>query len=197
MSVYRRRLPHIYQIGEPLFVTWRLAGSLPESRRFRRDDLTDGQVFAALDRLLDASRFGSLLLKQPALAELVMEYLIGLARRDEIYDLHAFAVMPNHVHVLFAPNIPLPQIMKLAKGGTARLANQMPGKTGKAFWQDESYDHCVRDRDEFRRLQRYIEFNPVRAGLAVEPEDFPYSSASQGGRDRLGSLRAGLKPRAD
>jgi putative transposase len=180
VPVYRRRLPHIHEIGEPLFVTWRLAGSLPENRPFRRADLTSGQTFAALDRLLDTARTGPLYLKQPALAGLVMDYLIGMAQRDKLYDLHAFALMPNHVHVLCTPNIPLGQIMQRVKGGTARLANQVLGSTGKSFWQDESYDHYVRNSNEFGRIQRYIELNPVRAGLVATPEEYPYSSAALG-----------------
>jgi REP element-mobilizing transposase RayT len=197
VPVYRRRLPHIYQIGEPLFVTWRLAGSLPANRPFLNADLTNGQAFAAFDRLLDTARTGPLLLKQPALAGIVMSYLMQLARIEKVCDLHAFAVMPNHVHVLLTPHIPLSQIMKLAKGGSARLANQALGNTGSTFWQDESYDHFVRDRDEFRRIQRYIEFNPVRAGLAAAPEDYPFSSASRGWGEVSTEPRAGLKPRAD
>jgi REP element-mobilizing transposase RayT len=195
--VYRRRLPHIYHIGEPIFVTWRLAGSLTANRPFRDADLTSGQAFAVFDRLLDTARTGPLYLKQPALAGLVMGYLMRMAQCDEIYDLHAFALMPNHVHMLFTPNIPLAQIMKRVKGGTARLANQVLGATGRTFWQDESYDHFVRDRDEFLPIRRYIELNPVRAGLVAAPEEFPYSSASPGCGDCLRNSEAGLKSRAD
>ena len=53
----------------------------------------------------------------------------------------------------------------------------MLGLTGKPFWQDESYDRLVRDRLEFERIRRYIENNPVRAGLVAAPEDYPWSSA--------------------
>jgi len=123
MPVYRRRLPHIHQIGEPLFVTWRLAGSLPENRPFRRADLTNEEAFAAFDRLLDTTRTGSQYLKEPAIAVLVTEHLLRLAQQDDIYDLHAFAVMPNHVHMLLTPAIALAPIMQRLKGGTARLAN--------------------------------------------------------------------------
>jgi REP element-mobilizing transposase RayT len=101
------------------------------------------------------------------------------------------------VHALFTPNVPLPNIMKRVKGGAARLANQALGTTGRSFWQDESYDHFVRDRDEFLRIRRYIELNPVRPGLAAAPEDFPYSSASQAWGEFLQGHGAGLKPRAD
>jgi hypothetical protein len=46
-----------------------------------------------------------------------------------------------------------------------------------AFWQNESYDHVVRNEEEFRRIQRYIELNPVRAGLVESAEEFRWSSA--------------------
>ncbi len=117
VPVYRRRLPHIHQIGEPLFITWRLAGSLPENRPFRRADLTNGEAFDAFDRLLDTTRTGPQYLKEPALAGLVTEYLLRLAQRDDIYDLHAFAVMPNHVHALLTPSLPLAKVMQRVKGG--------------------------------------------------------------------------------
>jgi hypothetical protein len=53
------------------------------------------------------------------------------------------------------------------------------GKRGK-FWQEESYDHTVRHRAEFEQIRLYIEQNPVRAGLASEPYEFRFSSATRG-----------------
>ena len=53
----------------------------------------------------------------------------------------------------------------------------MLGRTGQAFWQDESYDRLVRDAREFGRIASYIERNPVDAGLVTEPERFHWSSA--------------------
>ena len=182
VPVYHRRLPHIYQIGQPLFITWRLAGSLPVNRPFRNADTTSGQAFAVLDRLLDTARTGPLLLNQPALAGLVMAYLMRLAQSDGIYDLHAFAIMPNHVHALFTPNVPLPNIMKRVKVGTARLANEALGTTGRSFWQDESYDHCVRDRDEFEHIRRYIELNPVGAAPLPRQRTFHIRAHRSPGR---------------
>jgi len=46
------------------------------------------------------------------------------------------------------------------------------------FWQKESFDHWVRDVDELERIIRYIEENPVKAGLVASPEDWPHSSAN-------------------
>ncbi len=85
------------------------------------------------------------------------------------YFVHAFVVMPNHVHLLATPAVPLPTLTKSLKGITARRANSMPARTGTPFWQEESYDRLVRDAREFDRSRNYIEENPVRAGLASDP----------------------------
>jgi len=57
-------------------------------------------------------------------------------------------------------------------------ANQILNRRGVPFWQDESYDRLVRDDEGFRRVQHYIEFNPVTAGLAASPQEFRWSSAA-------------------
>jgi len=64
------------------------------------------------------------------------------------------------------------------KGVTARDANSILSRKGKHFWQDESFDHWVRSPREFDRIRTYIEMNPVSAGLASCPEDWPWSSAT-------------------
>ena len=81
--------------------------------------------------------------------------------------------MPNHVHLLVTPSVPVSRLTHSLKRFTAREANRLLGLTGNPFWQDESYDRLVRDEAELQRITRYIEWNPVRAGLAVRPEEFP------------------------
>ncbi|HEX8847496.1 MAG TPA: hypothetical protein VF791_22830, partial [Pyrinomonadaceae bacterium] len=68
---------------------------------------------------------------------------------------------------------------KTIKGFTAREANKLLNLTGQPFWQDESYDRWVRDETELKRIIRYIEHNPVSAGLVAKPEDWPWSSATK------------------
>ena len=85
--------------------------------------------------------------------------------------------MPNHVHLLIDPKVPLAQITKTIKGYSARKANEILDRTGDPFWAIESYDHWVRDLKEFNNIARYIEYNPVKAGLAQHPEDWKWSSA--------------------
>jgi putative transposase len=93
------------------------------------------------------------------------------------YVWHAFAVMPNHVHLLVTPAIALPKLTKSLKGITAKRANARLALTGRPFWQEESYDHLVRNGREFERIRNYIEENPVRAGLVKEARLYRWSSA--------------------
>ena len=60
---------------------------------------------------------------------------------------------------------------------TAREGNRLLGLTGQPFWQEERFDRLVRNDAEFGRIARYIEMNPVRAGLVETPEAFPWPSA--------------------
>src|SRR5260370_35393164 len=91
--------------------------------------------------------------------------------------------MPNHVRMLILPQAALSLITHWIKGRTARQANLLLGRTGESFWQHESYDHWVRSEPELQRIVAYIEENPVSAGLAATPQDWPWASpprASQG-----------------
>ena len=179
VTSYRRRLPHVYSTQQPIFLTWRLHGSLPANRHFPGGSLTSGQAFAALDHLLDNADTGPLYLRQPALADMVVDAIRYNAEALMHYILHAFAVMPNHVHVLITPRVPLRKLAKSLKGITAKRANVMLGRTGTSFWQGESYDHEVRHEREFDRIRHYIETNPVRAGLVQDVSQYRWSSTGQ------------------
>jgi putative transposase len=176
---YRRHLPHLYEPGAPVFVTWRLADSLPPNRHFDSRTLTSDESFQLMDRLLDETRTGARYLMIPAVAELVSESIWHCGTVMRRYDLHAFSVMPNHVHLLITPNCPLPKILDSLKSFTARRANALLARAGKAFWVAESYDHLVRNRAAFEAVRRYVEGNPVRAMLVAQAEDYPWSSANK------------------
>jgi REP element-mobilizing transposase RayT len=172
----RRRLPHFDSIGYPQFVTFRLHGSLPANRPFRPADTTSGEAFAAMDKLLVEARSGPTFLKQTAIAELVRASILYGADVGH-YEIHSWVIMANHVHLLITPRVGLSQLLCSLKTATATRANLLLHRTGQPFWQDECYDHLVRSGDEFRRIQRYIENNPVKACLASSPEDYVWSSA--------------------
>jgi putative transposase len=179
VMLYRRRLPHVLAPEQPVFLTWRLHGSVPSHRPFSGGALPSGQAFATLDRLLDEARIGPLYLRQPAVADMVVDALRYNAEILRHYELHAFVVMPNHVHLLVTATVALPQLTKSLKGVTAKRANLMLALTGRPFWQEESYDHVVRQEREFERIRSYIEENPVRAGLVRQAGDYRWSSAGR------------------
>ncbi len=154
------------------------------------------KVFARCDDWLDR-RPAVRHFADPALAAIVADACYFWAGRR--YDLLAYTVMPSHLHWVFRPiqepekqvdnllgqgqvgnlphvRSPRERIMHTLKLHTARECNRHLAKCGP-FRQDESYDHCVRDDDELERIIQYVELNPVKAGLAVRPEQWQFSSA--------------------
>jgi REP element-mobilizing transposase RayT len=201
MREYRRHLPHQVPRDWPIFLTWNLKGAMPreamERLRQQRDSLRrkpprPGEsprerslrhgklLFAAADKALDCSTTGPLHLRDAVCADIVDQaILFGAGDR---YDLLAWCVMPNHVHVLLAPHIDLSKVTQGIKGYTAREINQLQNQTGRTFWQDESYDHWVRDEEKLQRIIAYIEHNPVAVSLCATPAEWRWSSARY--RDR-------------
>jgi putative transposase len=159
-----------------MFITWRLYDSLPAGRSFP-SSATAGEAFLAMDRLLDNACSGPLHLRRPEIAEIVVQAIHYRDRVSRDFDLHSYVVMANHVHMLITPLVDVSKMMQSLKRFTARECNKVIGLTGKPFWQDESYDRLVRDGAEFGRIGRYIEWNPVKAGLVVTPGEFLWSSA--------------------
>jgi len=178
MSYHERWLPHYYPPNAILFLTWRLFGSLPHFCT----SVNPGKAFAENDRALDTAKDGPLWLKDQRVADLVAAALNQGEMEYRLYERFAWVIMPNHVHVVMRPARPLPVVMRWIKGSTARTANMILNRTGNPFWQYETYDHCVRTNDELNRINRYVERNPVRAGLTPAIEDWRWSSASAGRR---------------
>jgi len=176
MAPNRRRLPHIYPANTPLFLTWHLHGSMPASLLPPPGPLTSGQAFVWLDRQLDNPRSGPMYLRQSDIARIVVGSIHKGVDLNH-YELSAYVIMANHVHLLIQPKIAPDHLLKSLKGATAREANLLLGRTGEPFWQKESYDHWVRNQGELEKIRRYIENNPVKAGLVQKPEDYPWSIA--------------------
>jgi putative transposase len=84
-------------------------------------------------------------LRDPKVAVSVIETLFLASEKWRLYDLFSWVVMSNHVHVLLRPHKPLREVTRAVKNTSAREANLILGRTGQPFWQDESYDHWVRD----------------------------------------------------
>ena len=154
-------------------------------------------VFAQFDEIIDVEPAVQHLANRAAASavEASLRHFAG-----QRYDLVAFVVMPSHFHWVFhpradwvqasveeerqagkpAPRTPRERIMQSVKGFSAYQCNRLLGLNGE-FWQDESYDHVVRDDDELFRIIEYVENNPVKAGLVKRREDWQWSSA----RDRV------------
>ena len=94
------------------------------------------------------------------------------------YLLHEFVVMPNHFHLLLTPGetTSLEKAVQLVKGGSSheihkRTENKME------IWQVGFHDWTIRDGEDYRSKVRYIQMNPVQAGLVERSGDWPYGSA--------------------
>lgn len=155
------------QWSEKLRVT-HAAGALETtetSREWRR------RIHDALDR-----GYGSCFLRDDRLAKIVEDSLLRFD--GERYTLHAWCVMPNHVHTLFTPlrKFKMSKIVHSWKSFTALECNKVLGRIGK-FWEREPFDRYIRNQRHFQNAVTYIENNPVRAGLCEEAEDWRWSSA--------------------
>ena len=194
-------------------------GESPRQRSLRHGKL----IFAKADEFLDGAGVGQpfqadatravrlesltycqpdapLHLRDPACAKIVEDsILFGASDR---YQLFAWCVMANHVHVLLTPIWELAKVTQGIKGYTAWKIHRLKRTVGQPFqadrdvaqpfqadrakhvrlesltyWQDESFDHWARDEEELLRIIYYIENNPVKAGLCSDPKDWPWSSA--------------------
>jgi putative transposase len=95
--------------------------------------------------------------------------------------MHAFVVMPDHVHLLFTPlesdkgePYTLAEIMKGIKGASSHSVNKLL-KRGGHLWEPESFDRIPRSEADFEYRVLYIVQNPIAAGLAKGPDDYPWA----------------------
>jgi type I restriction enzyme R subunit/putative DNA methylase len=130
-----------------------------------------------MDWELDMAATGPRWLEDERVAQCVLDALRYGERQLDLYHLRAWVLMVNHLHILIHPEARLSRITRAIKNYSARQANAILGRTGQPFWQDESYDHWVRGREELEKIVRYIERNPVAAGLVTRVEAWRWSSA--------------------
>jgi putative transposase len=181
VSYYQRNLPHWHPEGRVIFLTWRLHCSLPQGFVHDLEKLRQepARQFLVADQMLDSSSTGPQWLGDPTIASYVVDTLIRGAELGH-YQLLAYVVMSNHVHILIQPLVALSRITNGIKGVSAHDANAILGRTGKPFWQDESFDHWIRSNTQFERVRNYIERNPVKAGRVAKAEEWRWSSAYNG-----------------
>jgi len=124
----------------------------------KRRDAADSRISRTLD--------GPDWLRRPDVAEAVVR-AIFTGRDKGFYELGSWVVMPNHVHVLLRPLVELPRVVSGIKVSSAREANRLLNRTG-AFWSRDYFERWIRDSTGEQRVVRYIENNPVQAGLCRE-----------------------------
>ncbi len=95
--------------------------------------------------------------------------------------MHAFVVMPTHVHMLFTPMeremgepYSLAEIMERIKGVSSHSVNKLLGRKG-SVWEAESFDRIIRSDADFEYRMLYIVQNPIAAGLAKGPDDYRWA----------------------
>jgi REP element-mobilizing transposase RayT len=174
----RGYLPHRDQPGLVQFVTFRLADSYPAALRAEWEHLLqiedDRQRRTRIEAYLDKGR-GECWLRRTGIACLMEESLFLFHGRR--YELRAWVIMPNHVHVLVkAVANSLSTIVGNWKKHTARLANRLLGLNG-TFWAADYWDTFMRDSSHEETTVRYIESNPCKAGLVLDPRSWRWSSA--------------------
>ena len=174
--VHTRNLPHWADSNTLIFITYRLADSMPAEKlrawQTERDewlslhpqpwdDATTNEYFATfpekLDAMLDAG-YGSCVLGRDDCRQIVVENLLHF--NNVRYRLHAFVVMPNHVHILMeiADQEELPKIVHSWKSYTAKRINAAIGGSGDV-WQKEYFDRLIRNAEHYGRTVEYIRRN--------------------------------------
>jgi REP element-mobilizing transposase RayT len=185
----RGYLPH-FDAGEVTqSITFRLADSLPVTLQQQwREELQLSPrlpTTARLAALTEERRrietylnlgIGPTWLAQPRIGKLVEDALRHFD--GDRYRLHAWVIMPNHVHVLITPcaEVSISRVVSSWKSFTATRANALLDRRG-AFWQEDYFDRFIRDERHFVAAVSYIENNPVVAGLCATPDSWPFSSA--------------------
>jgi putative transposase len=113
-------------------------------------------------------------------ARLFLKTLYGY-RREGKFALHAFVVMPEHVHLLLTPseNVTIERAIQLIKGGYSHALGSEIGRK-REIWQRGFTDHRIRDSNDFMHHREYIHQNQVVRGLVTVPSEYRYSSAYPG-----------------
>ena len=186
----RNRVPHIQFTDSITFITWRLAFTLPAQLRniftyeaeFHLDKINESEAssrayqrFLDYDEALANHKVPGYSLCDPEISALIKNTL--QFANGSSYELHAYCIMSNHVHVLLQalpinqPIHTISSIVKSIKGFTAKGINQIQ-KTKGQVWEHMYFDRNIRDLDDYARVCEYIMNNPVKAGLVDEASDW-------------------------
>jgi methylenetetrahydrofolate--tRNA-(uracil-5-)-methyltransferase len=177
----RGYLPHYDSPQLLQYVTFRLADSLPNTIlktldfKLESKQISEIEYFRAIEKALDLGT-GPAFLKHPDVARIVAEVILRFA--GEKYELQNWVIMPTHAHILIRTIEPhkLSDAMHSIKSFTASAANKILGRSGR-FWSPDYFDRFIRDARHYSNVNRYIDENPVKAGLSKSPAEWPWGSA--------------------
>jgi len=158
---HKRNLPHIQVENMCNFITFRTFASIDEYlQRLNSLNLSTKEKQYKIDKYLDNSQNGAYFYDKilSKMKEILFEF-DGL-----LYELIAFAIMPNHIHLVILPKTNLAIIMKNLKGKSGKLLNELLELNG-SFWAREYYDKVIRDEKHLNQTIEYILNNPLKAGL--------------------------------
>lgn len=197
---HRGVLPHHQEAGQIISLTWRLAFTLPVPLKALLEEMRQlspngCSASNAEEKYTEAVHRNAILMQsyddhlgkyelagfdlcQMPQAGIVIDSVNFYA--GSLYELHAWCLMPNHLHLLLKP-LPgqqgkfarLPDIVRKLKSYTAKEINFALGRSGP-LWQHEYFDRYIRDNADYYRTVNYFLQNPVKAGLVKKSEDWLY-----------------------
>ncbi len=177
LVTFRDNLPHMHQDGKFQFVTFRLHDSLPQSKIIELQEAKDifekrypkpwdaetriklRNIIGPMEsRLLD-NGYGECILRRPDVRKIVedaIQFFDG-----EKYELEAYVIMPNHVHLLvrMIGTHQISDVIYSIKKFSAVKVNKLLNRTG-AFWMKRYFDRMPRNEEEMTHYKKYIASNP-------------------------------------
>ena len=155
------KLPHIDLNEHYQFITFRTNDSLDGYlQKIYNTEQENSKKQLAIDAYLDLSSEGAYLFD----AQIAIFKQVILERNHTLYDLVAYSVMPNHVHILLKQKASLTKIIKYIKGKSAIELNRSLDRNGQ-FWARDYYDRAIRNEEHFATVYKYILNNPLKANL--------------------------------
>ena len=112
-----------------------------------------------------------------AVVQLVLHEILRTA--DEYgFELPAYCFMPDHLHLLSVGRSPVAHLLSFAKLARQRSAMTFARRIGKRLWQQGFFERTLRNDETVEVVARYIEGNPVRAGLVTSVDEWPFTGGS-------------------